>query len=361
MQDRDKYFLICVIGCALILTALRAYATEANDPVVAHVGRDTVSQSALESQIADKLQEQRRALDQARLRLAAEYERGRSELLQSALEQMLDERALQLEIERTKMSRDELLAAVPVRKIEDAEIVEFYDQRQVEIGGAPLDQVRQPIVNYLQQRAENVAKRRYLDELRRKYDISAHLAPYRVKVADQGPSLGPPDAPVTVVEFADFQCPFCAQMAPTLRRLRELYPDQVRVVFRQLPLRDIHPLAVDAAQASLCADSQGKFWDFHDRVFADQASLSRSFLLQIAESLTLDMPAFEKCMTDRRYNSQIAADVQAAQNLFVESTPYTFVNGRLVRGAVDVEELRRIVDQEIHSHKVQLRAQHLLR
>jgi len=158
---------------------------------------------------------------------------------------------------------------------------------------------------------------------------------------------GSATAPVTIVEFSDFQCPFCARVAPTLKQIQEVYKDNVRVVWKHLPL-DFHKNAAGAALAAEVAGKQGKFWEFHDTLFADQSKLGPEDLKQHAKDLRLDMSRFETDLQNGgEYEKKIDKDVAEAQALGINGTPGIFVNGRFVKGAQPFEVFAKIIDEEL--------------
>ena len=173
--------------------------------------------------------------------------------------------------------------------------------------------------------------------------------PSRVyKIATEGAqSKGPESAPVTIVEFSDFECPFCARVVPTLQQIERTYQGSVRIVWKHLPLASIHKNAVGAAVAAEAAGRQGKFWEFHDKLFANQERLGPEDLLQHARDLQLDMGRFEADVLNAVEKKKIAADVQEADALGVVSTPSTFINGRPLVGAHPFEAFRKIIDDEL--------------
>jgi protein-disulfide isomerase len=168
------------------------------------------------------------------------------------------------------------------------------------------------------------------------------------------PSLGSPDALVTVVEFADFQCPACSRIVHLEKQLRADFSDKVRLVFKQFPLpASIHPAALPAAKASLAAHSQGHFWEYHDRLFANQGNLSEQQLVHHAEVLGLDLPRFRAALADPSLEKAVIEDKELGKRLDVEGTPTLFVNGRQIYGAPSYEELSKIVRQEL-AHAAQI-------
>ena len=171
-------------------------------------------------------------------------------------------------------------------------------------------------------------------------------AVYRVGLGLPGHQSGPDDALVTIVVWSDFQCPFCARQAPVLARLRETYPGQVRVVYRHLAM-DFHRNAQLAAEAAVAAAAQGKFWTFHDQVFAAAGHLGRADLEGFAAAAGLDMAAFRAALDDRRYHDAVAAEAAAAGALGIEGTPTMFINGAPVSGARDARTMARLVEAHL--------------
>ncbi len=165
---------------------------------------------------------------------------------------------------------------------------------------------------------------------------------HQVKV-DGSPSKGAADAKVTIVEFSDFQCPYCSRVGPTLARLLDEYPEDVRIVYKHLPL-SFHKQALPAAKASMAADRQGKFWEFHDELFKVQRQLTDEKFMEIAGQLGLDMKKFEQDYKSAEVATQVAQDMSEARRLGVTGTPGFFVNGRFLSGARPYESFKEMVD-----------------
>lgn len=170
----------------------------------------------------------------------------------------------------------------------------------------------------------------------------------RYEIPTEGfPSLGPADAPITVVEFSDFQCPFCRRWHDqTYEPLLAAYPGQIRIVYRHLPLVSIHPDAFSAAEAAMCAGDQNVFWQYHDKLFSSE-SLGNAVYEQYARELSLDIPKFADCMTEHKFEGAIQADSDFALNLGVSSTPTFFVNGLAVVGAQPLDVFKQLIDKEL--------------
>ena len=167
-----------------------------------------------------------------------------------------------------------------------------------------------------------------------------------IAVLADDPSVGPASARVTVVEFADFQCPFCRRMSDTLRQVRQRYGDRVRIVWKDFPLTKIHQQAMPAAQAARCAAEQGRFWDYHDRLFAAPA-LDAATLRQHAVALALDLPRFNACVDSSKYAETVQRSRNEALALGLTSTPTLFVNGRMIKGAKSYDLLAGLIDEEL--------------
>ncbi len=160
------------------------------------------------------------------------------------------------------------------------------------------------------------------------------------------PAQGPEDAPVTIVEFSDFQCPFCNRVTPTLAKIRDTYGDQVRIVFKHMPL-SIHPQAPQAHAASEAAHRQGRFWEMHDRIFQNQRDLSIATLESHARAIGLDMERYGKDVADAALKKKIDEDMSQASKLGVTGTPSFFINGRYLSGAQPFENFKRLIDEAI--------------
>jgi protein-disulfide isomerase len=160
-------------------------------------------------------------------------------------------------------------------------------------------------------------------------------------------ALGPEDAPITIVEFSDFQCPYCRRWREQVYEpLLAAYPGKIRMVYRHLPLTSIHPDAFSAAEAAMCAGEQDAFWQYHDRLFSSE-TLGSEVYTQYAQELSLDMTTFEACMTEHKYQEAIQIDSDFAINLGIRSTPTFFVNGLAIVGAQPLEAFKQVIDKEL--------------
>jgi len=160
-------------------------------------------------------------------------------------------------------------------------------------------------------------------------------------------ALGPQDAPITIVEFSDFQCPYCRRWhEEVFETLLGSYPGQIRIVYRHLPLTSIHPDAFAAAEAAMCAGEQSAFWEYHDKLFSSE-TLGTGIYTQYAQELNLDMTAFDACMTGHRFQQAIQKDSDFAINLGISSTPTFFINGLAIVGAQPLDVFQQVIDKEL--------------
>jgi protein-disulfide isomerase len=170
----------------------------------------------------------------------------------------------------------------------------------------------------------------------------------RYEIPTEGyPSLGPADAPITIVEFSDFQCPFCRRFhEETYQALLDAYPGQIRFVYRNLPLTSIHPDAMPSAVASLCANDQNAYWDYHGKLFSSE-TLTRDTFVQYASDLSLNVDEFTACLDSGKHDEFIQQDMNFALDLGVQSTPTFFINGLAIVGAQPLSAFQQIIDLEL--------------
>ena len=239
---------------------------------------------------------------------------------------------------------------LPSGAVPEAQLQSFYDQNRQRIG-APFQQVKGQIAEYLQRERANVAKTAVVAKLTKTGKLDAGLpAPKSpvVKINTDGfPFKGPADAPVTIVEFADYQCPHCGSVVPVMRDMLARHAGKVRVVFVDFPINR-SGISRLVAKGAVCAQEQGRFWDFHDLAFEQQKSLTVSAPTSLAEQLGLDKAAFDSCYQSQAPERKVASAEAEAERLGLTSTPTIFVNGqrlRPVRGLAG--DLNRAVEQAL--------------
>ena len=237
-----------------------------------------------------------------------------------------------------------------IKPISDAEVATFYQQNIGQMQGRSLEAMAPAINRYLAEQQEATARQAVIAELRKGGPpLRVMLAPprFEVSIAATDPSLGAASAPVTLIEFSDFECPFCQRVAPTLKQVRQAYGDKVRIVWKDFPLTQIHPNAFKAGEAGHCAAEQGKFWELHDRLFGNQQALMVDALKGHASTLGLDTAKFNACLDGSKYAERVRDGIAQGTRLGVNSTPTIYINGRLVSGAQPYEVIAGIIDEEL--------------
>jgi protein-disulfide isomerase len=289
-------------------------------------------------------------LDLERTRMEANLDRSRSQLLERNLYRILEEKLLQAEAVQRGVGVEQLLAMELEGKVKDPteeDVKNYYEANKQNIN-QPLLQVGSQIFQYLKTENYNNAKTDYISQLKEARGVVVAMEPLRSKVETNGsPDRGPAGAPVTIVEFSDFQCPYCANMSSTLQQVMAKYRTQVRLVYRNFPLAQIHPNAEKAAEAGLCAGDQGHFWEMHDLMFQTRNLLKDEDLKAKAAQLKLDTDKFNSCLISGATANRVKQDMYAGAKLGLTGTPGLFINGRFVPGAVPLADITKIIDEEL--------------
>lgn len=269
-----------------------------------------------------------------------------------ALDDVIREKLLAAEAKKRGLSPDKLLEQEVDSKVgepSDAEVKAYYLAVKTQLN-QPFDEAKPQIVKSLKQLKIQEARQEYKDSLRAKNQVVVFLKPPRVQVGyDPTRVRGNPEAPVTIVEFSDFQCPFCRQVEATVKDLVTKYNGQVKFAYRDFPLSSVHPQAETAAEASRCAQEQGKYWELHDAMFDDPSRLDELGLIQRAGKLGLDEQSFRSCLTSGKYKAQIQQDVQAGTAVGVNATPSFFINGAFLSGSQPEAEFEKVINTELAS------------
>ena len=285
---------------------------------------------------------------------AASYARVRQDWYdgrRKALDAVVGDYLLQREAASRGVSVERLLAAELPRRatpVTDDEIRQIYERSLPLPGGMSFAQVKPMATTYLQQQHLDDARARFVGELRDSAQVTIRLEPPRqpVAIADVDPSRGVASAPIQLVEFSDFECPYCKQLEPVLTRLRDKYGDRLRLVWKDFPL-PIHSQARGAAEAARCAGDQGRFWEYHDLLFANQQSLAPDDLKRHAATMKLDPGQFGACFERGRHRAEVAADLEEGTRQGIQATPTVFINGRAVIGAQPFELYEKLIEEEL--------------
>lgn len=333
--------LMGITACSTSAQPARQAATPAPTDVVARYGDETLTLGEVDA----------RALSQptsnfGSMRLAdALYEARRT-----AIDDMINIRLVEREAKAQSVEVGALLEREIGNKVAsptELDVAAWYKANPQRVNNATIEQVREPIRNLLTQERSQEARRAYLDSLRTKLTISVSLDPPRVQVDAAGrPTRGPKNAPIEIIEFSDFQCPFCLSAFPTVQKVLQTYGDKIRFTYRHYPLQN-HPNARPAAEASACAAEQDKFWEFHDRLFIDQSKLNPGELRQHAAAVGLNVINFNDCLESKKFARLVDEDVDAANKVGVNGTPAFFINGRILSGAQPFDAFKRVIDEEL--------------
>jgi protein-disulfide isomerase len=324
-----------------------------NQTTVATVGGNAITEEDLHQAASADLED----LELQRLQFEASYVRGQHQVLESTLARLIEGKILAAEARKRGVSEDSLLNEElkgKWAKPSPLDVTSYYETNKQRIG-RPLDaQLQTQIEQFLENQNYKKAKDEFVNRLRKDYGVQVLLEPLRMTVETKGsPSRGSEDAPVTLVEFSDFQCPYCAAMEKTLRQVEAQYGPRVRLVYVNFPLTQIHPNAERAAEAAVCAGDQGHFWEMHDLMFQDQTQLQDDAILAKAAKIPLDMTAFRSCLNSGSPKERIKKDMREGAVLGVSGTPALFINGRFLPGVQPIANLAMIIDQELESQSHQ--------
>lgn len=319
----------------------RDQVADEGNRVVATIGDENVTLADVERAAGVELQ-----------KIELGYQKSRHQLIEASLRNLIHRKLVEQEAARQGKTPETLLEeAAGNVSVSDADVDQWYQANEDRLQGHPKDQIAPQIRQYLAEQQKDEAQEALFERLEDRARVSVLLEPFRVPISEDGyPSLGPAKAPVTLVEFSDFECPYCNRFTDTLKKVRETFPDRVRIVFRQFPLA-IHSHAQKAAEASLCAADQGRFWEMHDLLFAEQRALAVTDLKEKAGRLALDAEGFSSCLDSGRHHDKVEEDVRAGVAIGVTGTPALFINGRpLAAGALPFEAVRAEIEKELTRH-----------
>jgi len=308
----------------------KQYPTEPRNTVVASIGTRSITLHEIEQAVALPLYQ---------------ADQQRSELLQQALQRLIDEELLKTEASRKGVTVSQLVA-----NASQSESIARLADLPAPVKQLNSSKARSNVGNETSFDPQEQARLRQalLVALRRQAAIHINLPPPEAPIlsvsTDDDPFMGPADAPITIVEFSDFQCPYCKLSVPIIKEILAKYPGKVRVVYRDYPSPN-HPYAPQAAEAAQCAGDQGKFWEYHDGLFERQRPGSGWNFDELAKGIGLDWAIFATCLNGRRYQEEVAKDLRDAITLGVTSTPTFFINGRPLVGAKPFAEFQAVIER----------------
>jgi len=275
------------------------------------------------------------------------------ELKQKALDQLVDKQLLEQQAKKKGITPEELLRQEVDSKVADpseAELKALYIVQKEQLK-RPFSELREPLSKVLKNAKLQDARQSFYQSLRGQnsgQEVKVLLQKPKFEFAPDPVRLrGDPNAPIQIVEYSDYQCPFCRSAEPTLKALLAKYPGQVNLSYRDLPLREIHPQADESAEAARCAGDQDKFWEYHDLLFENQGKLKHEDLLQHARNLKLEEKQFSACLASRKYKDLIQQEMQVGFAIGVTGTPGFFINGTLFGGNVPLDQFERAIQAEL--------------
>lgn len=279
------------------------------------------------------------------------------ELRMNQINKIMVDKLIGAEAKKAGMSIDDFVNKKIVQgdvKISDKDYKKFVADKH--IPESQLNpQIKERIISYMQGTKKQELIQAYIGKLTKNSPVEVYFNRPKLMVnveAGNGPSTGSEKAPVTVVEFSDFQCPFCARAAETVSELKKKYGDKVRIAFRHFPL-PMHKDARGAAEASLCVNDQGggKFWKYHDILFKNQDKLDAANLAKFAKEAGADEKKFKECVDGKKFAAAVQKDMEYGEKVGVKSTPTFFINGQLLSGALPIESFSETVDEELAAKK----------
>jgi len=335
--------LLCTLLIMAAATGNAGDNAERTKQTVARIGTQSVTEDELDRAIGNRL-----------MRIKTEeYNLRRAALDEVIAERLLASEAARLGISAEALAKREIESKVAPPAPSDLEA--FYEGTKERFGGLSKEDAIQQIADGMLKQKIAQRRREYIESLRGTTTVKVLIEPPRTVVQAKGPSRGSESAPITIVEFSDFECNFCGRATSTLKRIETAYPDKVRIVFRDYPL-PVHRGAPRAAEAAQCASEQGKFWEMHDRLFSKGGPLSDADLNNYASQLSLDMQQFGNCLQSGKHTKTWKSSQEEGMRLGVASTPTFFINGRMVTGAMPYETFARIIDEELDRGGLQVQS-----
>ena len=317
-------------------SAAPAAATTADSALAAKVGDSVITLEQLDKAAANQLAKFRQQ----------EYD-IRAEVLEGMIqEQLITNEAAALKVPTNDLVQSEIISKAA--KPTPDEVQQYYDKMKARMGGKSFDDVKGDIEKMLTGQKVGERKDQYIKELSAKYDVRMMLDPPRsiVTLPTTAPVTGPDDAPVTIVEWSDYQCPFCKRAFPTIEQVLTEYKGKVRYSHLDYPL-PFHQQAMPASLAAHCAGDQGKFWEYNNNLYGTAGDLSPADLTKRATDLGLDGAAFEACTTSKKHEALIKSNYDDGAALGVTGTPAFFINGRMLVGAQPIDQFRLIINDEL--------------
>ncbi|MBL9042430.1 MAG: thioredoxin domain-containing protein [Myxococcales bacterium] len=323
--------LLMIPACAKNASKNLAASSISGDTVVAVIGSQQITMAELDKAAGRELFEVR----------------------ERTLDTMINEKVIKVAAQKAGLDEEGFIKQQVEKRVPEVSVDEarkFYEENKArlppQIGGKPFEEVQEMLVKGLTGQNRQKAVGEVIEEVKSKAGVKIMLSAPKVQVATDGPAKGPKDAKVTIVEFSDFQCPFCSKGKKVMEEVVAKYGNKVRVVFRDFPL-SFHDKAQKAAEAGQCANEQGKFWEMHDWMFDNQSALDEGSLKAGARKIGVDGDKFDQCLTSSKFAVAVQKSMKDGSEAGVKGTPAFFVNGVFISGAQPFEKFKTEIDRAL--------------
>jgi protein-disulfide isomerase len=326
---------VLLVLLLLVLSLSCEKKSENSSFVVAKVNGDTITLGDLDKSLGSAAYEAKKQLYDARFR---------------QLEETIGEKILENEAKKRGVTLEALKqeALKNVQPVNEEELKRFYEMAKQRNAAVTKEEIK----NYLSQRQQMIEERKFIDNLKAKAKIEKFISKLepempRVKVeVGDDPFKGPENAKITIVEFTDFECPFCTRAHNTIEQVLKEYEGKIKFVRKDFPLA-FHKNAMGAHLAANCAQDQGKYWEYTEKLWSNNDKLDISNLKKFAKEFELDMKKFNDCLDTQKYKAEIENDMKEGQKLGVRGTPAFFINGKMLSGARPYNDFKEIIDKEL--------------
>lgn len=284
--------------------------------------------------------------------MGPEFVRAEMELYdvkKAGLDQIIQDQVLQEESKKQGISQEELLQknVDSQIKVTDKEVEKFYNDNKGRFGEKKFDELKGNIQFMLSRQKRGEVLDQYVAKLRKGLDIQVLIQATKLEVPEgDSPAIGPDKAPVHMVEFTDYQCPFCGKARETVNQVLSDYKGKVKYVIRDFPL-SFHRDSFKAHEAAHCAGDQGKYWEMNKKLFASQKDLKVEDLKKYASEISLNKSKFEECLNSNKFAERVRQGLEDGQKVGVSGTPAFFINGRMISGARPFPDFKEIIDDEL--------------
>ena len=339
---KNRFGFLVALTCAALLThacsRLPGFAKRSD--VAAQVGSKKITVNEIDATIKPEL---------------AKIEAERYEARRAKLDQLIDDTLLAEKAKSLGITKEQLVDQEITQKAKgpsDDDVKATFDKFKGKTGGAQLEALAPKIKEMLGAQATTARRAAYLAELRKEAKVQVNLSPPRFQVdTSSGHAEGATPAPIVLVEFSDYQCPFCGRSQDTVHKVLDTYQGKILHVFMDFPLTSIHPMAMPAAVASHCAEEQGKYDQYHKMLFDNQKDLSNDNLKKWAGDVGMDQAQFDTCLASGKYDPIIKKSQEVGQKVGITGTPGFFINGIVIKGAQPFEVFQKTIDDELSRAK----------